>query len=511
MLISRAFITTCLLLPGAAFAQSETDREAEMFGAPADEPGRADSTRVETTPAKPSPEPRSSGDPKPDNREAEMFGAPGTSPSPTPPSTQPPTPSSGLLGFGGLGAESLAIGGRLLSRLETTLSEETDLKDQFISAPNLFDVYLDGRPTDRLRVYFRGRILYTPTAGGGNQSTSDGSTDPLAGLSGQQVTRQLDQLWMKFDVDRTYFFTIGAQPIRWSTGRVWTPTDFVNQNLLDPLALADLRTGVGAARMHVPLFDGTVNLYTLLLFDGANTLGDVGGAFRLEGAVDTAEVALSAATGRGQPARVGVDLSAGVGPIELRGEVALSSEQQRLTPDGLTSATVQPWLDTLPEAPAPVDHPFVQAMTGFEWEISYGEDDSETLFLGAEYYYNQAGITNPEVYPALLLTGNYRPFYVGEHYGAVFLLLPSPGDWDASSFILTAISNLSDRSGVVRLNTSFTVLDKLSVQPFVSGRFGPKGSEFRLALDLPAVGDLTPEVSVPAPIADVGIWLSLGF
>lgn len=439
-----------------------------------------------------------------------MFGDPSTD-QPPPQAGAQSGPPPALLGFGGLGADTLTLGGQLLTRIESTLQEDTDDGDQPFRAPSLFSLYVDGRPTPRLRVYFRGRVLYTPTAGGNAQSTSDGSADPLAGLGTQQVTRQLDQLWLKFDIDRVAFVTLGAQPIRWGTGRVWNPTDFINQNFRDPLAFADLRTGVGAAKIHLPLADGTVNLYGLALADGASTLGDLGAAFRLEAAVDTTEVAVSTALGRGQPARIGMDLSTGVGPLELRGEVALAGRQRRTAPSALTGLFVDPWLETLPEPPPPLDHPFMRAMAGFEWQIDYGVGGRESLFLGAEYFYNQAGVDDPDAYPALLLTGNYQPFYLGTHYAAAFALLPAPGDWDDTTFILTGIANLSDGSGVLRLNTSVVVLDKLSVQPFVSGRFGPRGSEFRLAFDLPALSDLNPAVSVPPPLADLGLWLSLAF
>ena len=63
-----------------------------------------------------------------------------------------------------------------------------------------------------------------------------------------------------------------------------------------------------------------------------------------------------------------------------------------------------------------------------------------------------SGTTRPEVYPGLILprlTPLAEPatfFYLGRHYGAVFLSVPAPYSWDYTTFTLSTLGNFSDGS-----------------------------------------------------------------
>ena len=58
-----------------------------------------------------------------------MFGDPSTD-QPPPQANPQSGPPPALLGFGGLGADTLTLGGQLLTRIESTLQEDTDDGDQ---------------------------------------------------------------------------------------------------------------------------------------------------------------------------------------------------------------------------------------------------------------------------------------------------------------------------------------------------------------------------------------------
>ena len=59
--------------------------------------------------------------------------------------------------------DELAIGGFLFMQLGQSYDEGDPLDEIALSAPNLLDVYLDARPSERLRLYASGRILYDYT------------------------------------------------------------------------------------------------------------------------------------------------------------------------------------------------------------------------------------------------------------------------------------------------------------------------------------------------------------
>lgn len=47
----------------------------------------------------------------------------------------------------------------------------------------------------------------------------------------------------------------------------------------------------------------------------------------------------------------------------------------------------------------------------------------------------------------------FQPLYMGRHYGAAYLALPNPLGFSDTTVILSALSNLSDRSALARLRT----------------------------------------------------------
>jgi len=105
--------------------------------------------------------------------------------------------------------------------------------------------------------------------------------------------------------------------------------------------------------------------------------------------------------------------------------------------------------------------------------------------VGGEYFFNSLGYDDPGIYPGLLARLNdfSEPpqfFYLGRQYAALFLLLPAPGSWDLTTFALSTLGNLSDRSFITRLDYSYTLLTHLRFEAFVSVHYGKTNGEFRL-------------------------------
>src|SRR5208282_337810 len=125
-----------------------------------------------------------------------------------------------------------------------------------LSMPLQVDTFLDARPNDRLRGYVDGRLVYDPTRDAYGNTTSGpsynllsaGSSSPEGGASGTTATAGnpsvlLDQAWFKFDADQKVFFTVGKQHVKWGTGHIWNPTDFLTTQTYNPLQPYDLRLG----------------------------------------------------------------------------------------------------------------------------------------------------------------------------------------------------------------------------------------------------------------------------
>ncbi len=404
--------------------------------------------------------------------------------------------------------DPLEIGGLLYLRPQMTFSESDDLEDHPFSMPNLLDLYLDARPSDRLRAYIRGRLTYDPTV-------DEAASTPVAGFgaASEEVSVALDQLWLNFDIARRVFVTMGKQPVKWGATRVWNPVDVLNPTRRNALDVFDARSGVGLLKLHIPVesltADGSTpaNFYVLGLLDDVTSLERAGVAVRAEFAFWQAELGFSAAyrhhedgaddfDGDGDAdldLKTGFDFSMAVWELDLSGEVGVTVKD-----DG--------------------DDPLVLASLGLQYGVKYNDED--TLYLGLEGLWNQAGTDDIE--PALAAAAGlgdtgvdpYAPnsfLYIGEWYGAFFALLQGPGSWDDTNFTLTTLANFSDLSVAVRLDVSVRVLTYLSVQAFFQLATGEEG-ELHLGPDaLPTLAPLAEAAGTPinTMVGTAGLWLRL--
>jgi hypothetical protein len=423
--------------------------------------------------------------------------------------------------------DPLKVGGLLYARAATSWSRGVPASAWPLTVPSLLDTYLDVRPNDRVRGFVLGRLTYDPTL-----STTG------VDLAGRPVTRSqtravLDQLYVNFDVERTVFVTAGKQHVKWGTGRFWNPGDFLHPVRRDPLAQLDDRSGVAMVRAHLPWEARGWNLYGVALLEdlagdttGAQTgaapgtVGQVGGAARAEVVLGGVELAADLAAQRGHAPRFGFDGSFALWELDVTAELALTRGRDapawRAT--GADPATVAGWRRAAATGTTP------QAVVGVTWSWRYSDEDA--LMLGGEYFFNDAGYDDAHVYPVLLASPfahllspphafdprtAFTPFYLGRHYAGAFLLLPQPGSWNATSLTLSALANLSDGSGLLRLDHSVLLNTYLTLETYLAGHLGKEGGEFRLGFDVPgqalAGGGTTPPFTVPTPILDLGVAL----
>lgn len=434
-----------------------------------------------------------------DETDDELFGE-----TPPPADTPPPDPDdpfgavatdAGIASLLGQREDDLVVGGRVYLRADAAFAEDAEAKDATVSSPNLLDLFVDARPNDRLRAYAAARVKHDWTVEAGDTDAFGNAKDPTA--------VSFDQLWLKGDMGSRLFWTVGRQRIKWGSGRFWNPTDFLNQQVRDPLAVYDERTGVGLVKLHLPV--GAANVYALANVEGASTPNGVGGAGRAEIVFGPAELALSAAARKGQPLRLGGDLSAALGPVDVHVEGAVRHGDEGPFWEG----TLDWETFAFPTEVDRSDDWIPQVVAGAEVGLRYGDEDS--VYVGAEYFWNEAGYEDAGVYPWLLFEGGYQAFYVGRHYGSAYVYLPSPGQLDDASFTASWIGNLSDASNVARLDARWTVLTQLSVNLYGAYHFGEVG-ELRYGLDVPSIpGVLDDGLHIDPPTFDVGVGANVEF
>ena len=513
------------LLPRAAVAQEELGenevfgtvdpREADMFGsedtAVGDEAKGGDSNALDSL------------DASADDREDALFGG-----------------EYGGTEFGDrewelLTEDKLQIGGMLYLRYSAS-GYDGYATEPTAAMPNLLDLYVDGRPNDRVRGFVKGRMTFDPVTTSARLSRMPTSVadqireqaetikntpgvpqealDQVDQLiaSPDQTNVILDQFWLKFDIARQVYVTVGKQPLHWGTTRLWNPVDVVNSTRREPLTLFDTRTGVSALKLHLPIESLAWNIIGVVLLEGADDMGDIGGALRLEMALATMEIGLTGMVrtetveevveGEDDDAdeavrtfemvvpKIGLDWSAGIWELDFTAEAAASFQHET----------------RLGDFTARDREVLIQAAGGVSYTHKYSAEDF--LVAGIEYFFNPDGLSNKDDYVKLFQTpGAFTPFYLGKHYGACYMSLPGPGNWDYTNFTLSNIANFSDMSFFSRLDYQVSVLTYLSVQAYVQVHYGEPRGEFRFGLAEGALVQGSPEM--PCRLYSVGVNLRI--
>jgi hypothetical protein len=524
----------CASLAASARAQDRPD-EAELFGAPAAE-GAASEPPEQPAVAAPAGEEVDTT--KPAEPAAAESGSSAAQPAPassrddailggesTPMFTEPAAPE-----------DPLSLGGQIYVRAQTRFYEDRSFGEATFNMPSLVDIYFDARPNDRVRGYVLGRMVYDPTAdnAGAQLSAAEAASGSatLSSLygrppSGPQV--RLDQLWLRFDIEHTVFITAGKQHVRWGTGHVWSPTDYLHVRPRNPLEVFDARTGSSMIKVHLPIESNAWNFYAYGVAEGPNgvpSLQYLGAAARAELVFGTSELGLGAYAQKGIEPKFAADLSAGIGDFDFFFETALRNledvDRVRYAPDASlpTPDPMEPWQSAeeyaqqvLQEFTA-VRYPRVrsdgyrpQVVAGVSYSIKY--NDNDVLTFSGEYFYNPLGYADSSAYPGLLapravpLRDPATYFYLGRHYAALVATMPSPFSLDLHSFTLSTLANLSDQSFVTQLNYSLVLLTHLRLEAYIAAHYGRPTGEFRMRIELDGMRLL------PAQVIDTGIALRL--
>jgi hypothetical protein len=511
-------LALAVAMPSAAWAQTsggERPSEGDMFGAA---PATPDKAAPPAAPVAPASEPAA-------GRDDQAAPATAGSVSPADPAAVPAAAGAAdatearrddaVLGSSELpkstdevaAEDPLRIGGQLYLRSASSMTEGQRPNAWSFSSPALLDAYLDARPNERVRAFARTRTSFDPTlppnGTPASSSLAAGQAFPLFSSSSSLATRgpatALDQMWLRFDLKRAVFVTVGRQHVKWGTGKIWNPTDYLHPVPRNPLDLFDARTGSTMLKLHVPWEAKGWNFYGFALTESTSatsTVGKIAGAGRAELVFGPAELGLDVVVRDGAKPRYGADLSFGVGDIDFYGEVALryGSEIDRVRYDRSTTISTSALIsnsDSVIEALFPRYRSFgrkLQTVAGANYSLKY--NDNDVLMFGAEYFYNQLGYDDPDAYLGVLLPRSSplaNPasfFYLGRNYLATFIIANAPYSWNLTTFRLTSLSNLSDNSHVVRFDYGFTLLTHLTFEAFVAGHFGASNGELRGGSDL---------------------------
>ena len=168
-------------------------------------------------------------------------------------------------------------------------------------------------------------------------------------------------------------------------------------------------------------------------------------------------------------------------------------------------------MDFLPEEVDRSEEWIYQAVAGVDLTLKYADDD--TISIGSEYFHNDLGYEDINLYTWLLWQGAYQPFWVGRDYLSVFVYLPQPGQLKNHTWTASWIRNLSDGSHVGRTDWSGTLLTWLTLNAWVQVPLGTEKGELNFAVEIPElpVDGFEEGLSVPPTLLSAGLGDSVRF
>ncbi|HZI04487.1 MAG TPA: hypothetical protein VEZ71_10715, partial [Archangium sp.] len=352
----------------------------------------------------------------------------------------------------------LTLGGLFYQRIDVLGSRLGATTSARPSLPALVNLYMDAKPSDSLRGFVVGRLVYDPlnAAGAGPQAV-------------------LDQLWFRFDIASRVFITAGRQQSKWGSSLIWNPTDFLQAPNQQPLEGIDLRLGVDMLKVNIP-WEAMASNLTLLVTADLNGPGEDKLRYGAAGRADIAlgnfgELGLIASFLQNRRPRYGLDWSMGLGPLDLNAELSL-----------VRDSDVRLWQrNDGGFSERKLDGPALLASAGVATQFRLA--DVFRVCVRVEGFYNPLGYTELAFLTWLQSTGDYRPLFFGRYYGMGQVSI-SRRSMYAPTLSFTGLANISDRSVSGRVDFSMAPTTAVRVFAFVEAPFGERGGEFRFQPDL---------------------------
>lgn len=356
-----------------------------------------------------------------------------------------------------LTSDKVILGGNF--KVATQISLESDDRKWALST-GLSDLsttlFLDARPNRDFRAFIKGKLSY---------KTTDG-----LGLD-------LREAFADFAVDNRVFIRAGKQTVNWGVGYFFSPANLINLERVDPENPGLELSGPVALKAQLPL--GKNNLTGYLMMKDMSKDNKLSFAARYEFLLRGFEISSGAIIEDNGHWAVMATATGSVSDVTLFAEAVLEANSPKVfvIKDG-NSAT---GLST-----SNSESLFFSATLGARY--SYTTDDELYTIAGsAQYFFNGKGYADSSIFtdnPAAIaaLIGSKALSISdlqtrGQHYLAVNLSSPNIGKTKLNPSALW-LSSLSDGSGFVSANLSYSGMDYFTPSFSYRYSYGSEGAEY---------------------------------
>ncbi len=364
-----------------------------------------------------------------------------------------------------LTSEAVDIGGRI-SVSTLTSGDVSALKEVSTDLDLKADVFLDARPAEDFRVFFKGSVTY-PFDQDKNRGTSD-----VFGVK---------ELFSDFQLGDTVFFRAGKQTISWGVGYFFSPGDIINLSRIDPEEPGAERTGPVSLKIHIPFSVHNGYLYLILEDFEESKMPAV--APKAEFLLGFLELGIGGYYLYDAPPAGMVTFTRPWKEFSFFGELVGSYGSDKVFVEETEDLAAYPpgW------APVHYDDTFFFSGTaGIQYMYS-DADNRCNISLAGQYYYNGEGYRDPAVITDnkqalayLAAEGEMSTTDLVEpsrHYGAASLAWNDILDTDFSLSTFW-MGSFADASGRFTSSVSFALNTYFSFSLGLNRSYGSEGAEF---------------------------------
>ena len=328
------------------------------------------------------------------------------------------------------------------------------------------ELFFDARPSTDFRVFGKSKFQY----------------------NGSGFDFKIFELFSDFHWEDSIFFRAGKQRADWGVGRFFSPADLVSLATINPLDPTLEREGPVALKIHAPL--DINNIYFYLLSNEVTDPLAMSVGIRGEAVIGNYEIGFGGMYQKDLIPRGILTFTGPLEAIDLFGEMVIQkgTERNKIVLEetelfGKIIKTISP----------------VHSSERTEWYLaatigaSYVENE-ENIFFSAQYYYNPLGYENSDglwqAQIALLADTSFNGgpdgtfnlkgpdlVYFGQHNFAASVLWNEILD-SKLNFSTFWVSNLSDNSGLVRANFSYSLFDEVRLSFGTTVGYGVFDTDF---------------------------------
>lgn len=375
------------------------------------------------------------------------------------------------------------------------ISGEVSSVNQYLMTPGFFSNPKNSQ-NNLLYPYILGSLILD--ARSADDDKIIGNMEALYSSRTSTTVFSMKELFVQFNLQKTFYFTIGKQVLSWGRTYLWNPSDLLNVEKKTFLQKVGSKEGTYGMKIHVP-FGTRFNMYGFADMYKAKNADEISGAYKFEFLAGNTEAAVSIWGKKAYHPVYALDLSTRILGLDILGEGTLSKGENayKVSENSGILSTYRDNNRTVAKASINIGRSF-EALSqpekiSIHTEFFYnGEGSANNIFADKNNYLFDSPVTIKDIDGNLisLAGGDKKTYLIGKniydanYYSRYYLaLFTSVNKFFTSSLTLNInlISNLSQKSYILSTGIDYLNLSNFKCSFYINTYFGKADTEYTIA------------------------------